>query len=312
MKFHKAVLLTCVLLSAILFIGGVNVLGDLSRQKQQKYNGYARVKQEYTRNEDGSVRQYEDGTVWEHPVNLLVLGLDDEEKRSDVILLVNYSPSGDKVNILSIPRDTRVSVRGRTTKINSLIATGGERLIIDRVEGMTGLPVDYFITLNFKGFREIVDTLGGVEFEIPFNMNYDDPDQDLHIHLRKGRQVLDGDRAEQLVRYRKGNRRGEGYEDGDIGRIKIQHEFIKEFIDQKMKLKYLSRADDIYFILQEHMATNIGIGDIKHYLKYLKNINYKNIEAYTVPGESKLINKIYYFIYDREETQRIISDNFFN
>lgn len=179
-------------------------------------------------------------------INVLVLGLDDDETRSDVIALINYNPIESKMKILSIARDTRVRVNGKYTKINSLIGKGGEKLVVDMVEEITGLPIDYYITLNFKGFREIVDILGGVEIDVPFDMDYDDPYQNLHIHLKKGKQVLDGKKAEEFVRYRKGNHSGEGYEDGDLGRIKMQQLFIEEFVKQKLKLKYLLKADEIF------------------------------------------------------------------
>lgn len=184
-------------------------------------------------------------------INVLVLGLDDDEKRSDVIALINYNPDENKMNILSIARDTRVKVNGKYMKINALIGKGGEKMVIDMVEDITGLPVDYYVTLNFKGFREIVDTLGGVEINVPFDMDYDDPYQNLHIHLKKGKQVLDGKKAEQFVRYRKGNHNGEGYEDGDLGRIKMQQLFMREFVNQKLKLKYLLKADEIFYTLKK-------------------------------------------------------------
>jgi len=101
-----------------------------------------------------------------------------------------------------------VKVNGKYMKINALIGKGGEKMVIDMVEDITGLPVDYYVTLNFKGFREIVDTLGGVEINVPFDMDYDDPYQNLHIHLKKGKQVLDGKKAEQFVRYRKATTTG--------------------------------------------------------------------------------------------------------
>lgn len=305
MKLHKAILITCILISAALFVNGILVLADFnSRLKSgQKPNNYSRIGQERLHDESSM--------MVEPPVNLLVLGLDGEEVRTDVIAVLNYNPENGGLNILSVARDTRVYVRGRATKINALMAIGGERLVIDGIEKLTGLPVNYYLSLNFEGFRKVIDTLGGVEVNVPINMYYDDPEQNLHIHLKKGMQLLDGKKAEQFVRYRKGNRRGQGYIDGDIGRIKAQQEFMKALIEQKVRLKYLSKADDIYFILKQYMRTNIEIGDVKHYLRHLKNIKYEDIRAFTIPGDSAYINNVSYFICNRKKTEELISDNFY-
>jgi len=244
-------------------------------------------------------------------INVLVLGLDDDEMRSDVIALINYSPNENKMNILSIARDTRVKFNGKYTKINSLIGKGGEKTVIDMVEDITGLPVDYYVTLNFKGFREIVDALDGVEIDVPFDMDYDDPYQNLHIHLKKGKQVLDGKKAEQFVRYRKGNHQGEGYEDGDLGRIKMQQLFIEEFVKQKIKLKYLLKANEIFYTLKKNMRTNIEIGDIRYFIRDIKNIKTPVIEGYTLPGYSRYIGSQWFYIYNKKETKKLIEENFY-
>ena len=302
-KSRKIIFIASAFLSVVLFINGIYALNIIGVRDRQRYGRLNRT---------GYDSKYEKSEVWdEAPVNLLVLGLDDEEVRSDVILLLNYSPTAGKINILSIARDTRVYVKGRAVKINALISMGGERMVVDRVQKLTGLPVHYYLTLDFTGFREIIDALDGVEFDIPFDMDYDDPDQNLHIHLRRGHQVLDGRKAEQLVRYRKGNRRAEGYEDGDIGRIKMQQEFLKAVIRQKAKLKYLTRADDVYFILREYLVTNMGIGDIRHYAGYLGNIKADDISTYTILGDTVYRDSTWYFIYDSKKTQQLINDKFY-
>jgi len=302
MRLRKVVLTVCILLSAVLFAGGLYVIAGSKVNSKVKQRNLNRISQEGLHDESSIFH--------EAPVNLLILGLDEYGERSDVILLMNYSPTPGKVNILSISRDTMVYVKSKPVKINSLIAIGGERLVADRIEKMTGLMVDYYVTIDFAGFRKVIDTLDGVEFDVPFNMNYDDPDQNLHIHLEKGRQMLDGKRAEQLVRYRKGNRKNEGYEDGDIGRIKMQQQFIESLIQQKLKLKYLSKADDIYFILKEHLSTNIEIGDVRYYLKYIKDFDYHNVRLFTIPGEAQIIDGLSYFIHDSKETKKMINEEF--
>ncbi|WP_456049011.1 LCP family protein [Acetivibrio cellulolyticus] len=248
----------------------------------------------------------------ERNINLLILGLDDEEVRSDVIALLNFNQSKKKINILSLARDTRVKVNGKYGKINALIAKGGEELIANEVGEITGLKVDYYVVLNFKGFREIVDVVGGVEVDVPMDMDYDDPTQNLHIHLKKGKQILNGEKSEEFVRYRKGNHKGEGYEDGDIGRIQAQQLFLKEFINQKLRPRYILKAGNIFSILKKNMRSNIEIGDIDFFVREINNIRLNGVKTFILPGDSVYKGGIWYYIYDKKKTEKIIEENFYN
>jgi cell envelope-related function transcriptional attenuator common domain len=245
------------------------------------------------------------------PVNLLILGLDEEGIRTDVILLMNFEPEKSKLNILSIARDTKVFARGKYSKINSVYSAGKEQLVADTVKEITGLSVQYYVTMNFVGFRKLIDTLDGVVFNVPFNMDYDDPTQKLHIHLNKGVQRLNGKESEQLVRYRKGNRSNEGYIDGDIGRIKMQQDFIKAMIKQKLNLKYLNKVDDVFAILAKYMRTNFNISDFAHYIPSVRKIEAADVKVFTLPGDSKLEDKAWYYIGDKQKTEELIDNNFY-
>ena len=244
------------------------------------------------------------------PVNLMLLGLDGDETRCDVIMLLNFDPDTSSLNLLSIARDTRVRYGRGYRKINSLYSAGKEKLVADEICEITGLPVHYYITADFRGFRKIIDTLGGVEFYVPFRMKYDDPTQDLHINLKKGKQLLDGRKAEMLVRYRKGNLRGQGYIEGDIGRIRMQQDFIRALIDQKLNFQYISKADDIFAIVRENVKTNIELSDIARYLPSVARIKEDSIKTFVLPGESHLISDVWWYIYDREQTADLIAENF--
>ena len=316
MRLKKAILVICILLFAVLFANGVSILNAAFNKGNEK-NGRINNSNNGDRFGDNGnnmsiLRLQDESSIMNEPaVNLLVLGLDEYEERADSIVLMNYSPDAVKLNILSIARDTRVFVNGKPVKINSLMAIGGEQKMIDMVEEITGLNINYYITLNFEGFRKIVDTLGGVRVNVPFNMNYDDPTQNLHIHLKKGVQVLNGREAEQYVRFRKGNNDNQGYSDGDLGRIKAQQEFIKSFIEQKLNLKYVSKIDDIYFILRKYMRTNIKLGDIRHYITSVKKLRNEDINAYTIPGRPRFIDGQSYFIINKKEVNRLIDEKFY-
>jgi LCP family protein required for cell wall assembly len=255
----------------------------------------------------GSDENSIDGTV---PVNVLLLGLDRDKTRCDVIMLLNFDPAVPALNILSIARDTRIFTGRTYRKINSFYSRGGEKRVAKEVSRITGLPVHYYVTADFKGFRKIIDTLDGVEFYVPFRMNYDDPTQNLHIHLKKGLQLLDGKKAEQLVRYRKGNYKKQGYIEGDIGRIRMQQDFMKALIDQKLNFRYLSKVDDIFAILQDYVNTNITITDIARYAGSASKLGSGSIRTFVLPGESCMISNVWWYIYDRKETESMIEENF--
>lgn len=319
---RKLILSICLIITSVLFIDGLSILHYTKKDMDARIKGDERnkkndgvvnksndnINESTKKTNDKSINQQENS-----PINLLILGLDGDGTRSDVILLANYKPGENAINILSIARDTKVIVNGKLAKINALLGMGGESLLISEIKKMTGLTIDYYLTLDFAGFREIIDKLGGVEIDVPFDMHYDDPVQDLHIHLNKGRQVLDGAKAEQFVRYRKGNSWGEGYKDGDLGRIEAQQLFIKELVKQKFNLKYFPKVVDICAILKEYARTNINLADIMY---HLKNISFRDnkvneVKAWTIPGDSVVIDSVAYFIYDREKTIEIIENNFY-
>ncbi|MCX7922328.1 MAG: LCP family protein [Clostridia bacterium] len=304
MKLRRLIFISCIFISVVLFINGLSVLALINKK------GLTRP---FSKHLDTQVKDnhMENSPLYRKPVNIIVLGLDEEEVRSDVILLLNFSPEKERLNILSIARDTRVRVGGKSAKINALVGMGGEILAIKKIEELTGLQVNYYVTLNFKGFRKMIDTLDGVEVNIPFDMDYDDSEQNLHIHLRKGRQVLNGQKAEQLVRYRKGNKAGEGYTDGDLGRIKMQQQFIKELIDQKIRIRYITKIYDVFYILKEYMKTNIELGDINYYLRDIRNLSYEKVAAFTLPGEARYVNHLWFFIPDKEKTTELLDKYFF-
>lgn len=267
------------------------------------------LQEEYTENTEYDTAG-ESRSEGQEPVNLMVLGLDRDKTRCDVILLFQYDSAVPKINLLSVARDTRVVVNGSYCKINAVYSKGGERLVARKISQITGLPVHYYVTLDFEGFRKIIDTFGGVEFYVPFRMNYDDPTQDLHIHLKKGLQVLNGRKAEQLVRYRKGNIKGQGYVEGDIGRIKMQQDFLNAFIDQKLKLRYISKMDELFGILGRYMTTNITMDDVSYYITDISKIRDSEVEAVVIPGDSRVIDGVWYYIYDRAKTRALIREHF--
>ena len=256
-------------------------------------------------------------------VNFLLIGVDAEGDRSDTIMLFSVDGYSKRINILSIPRDTRVQFGSNYEKINASIAIGKqevaagrlnepEELLIQKVKNLTGLPIDYFVSVDFNGFMEIIDALDGVEFNVPYDMDYDDPVQGLHIHLEAGQQHLSGKQAHDFVRFRHNNDMsapGE-YIMGDVGRIYWQQTFMKELIAQKLAPQYLARINSIFEVINRNVRTNFTMQDLLKYVSFIEEIDPASIKSYRIAGEDQYINGVSYYIYDEDGTTKLIHDVF--
>ncbi len=254
-------------------------------------------------------------------VNILLLGVDESGMRSDTIMLASLNGRTGKLNILSIPRDTRVLVGRYYQKINAAIGIGAqevrkgnlkepEELSVQKVKLLTGLPIHYFMSVNFDGFKEIIDAIGGVEFNVPFRMKYDDPVQNLHIDLQPGLQVLDGEKSHDFVRFRKGNPGYPGYAMGDLGRIEAQQAFIKALVSQKVNAKYLLKADDIFEVVCRYVRTNYTAKDLIKHIGAISKVSADTVTMYQLPGVAQTINGASYFICDDAKTTKLVETVF--
>lgn len=252
----------------------------------------------------------------EEPINVLLLGMDigdtndlsnKEAKRTDTIILANFDPVKKDIKLVSVPRDTRVKINGRSQKINAAYPIGGERLVKELVGNILGVKVDYVVKIDYEGFRGIVDALGGVDMYIDQDMNYDDPAQDLHIHFNKGETVhLDGKKAEEFFRWRKNND-GTGLVNGDVDRIKNQQKFLNALIDKFLSFSTITKIDDIIDVLNKNIETNIPLDVIVAYgLKGIE-VNKNNINMVTLPGEGKYIGNVSYYIPNEKATKELRS-----
>lgn len=260
----------------------------------------------------------------EGKINVLLLGVDVEGLRTDAIMLASYDIETSSVNLLSIPRDTRMYIGSKYQKINAAHAIGGMKGKIAGAEGtieavtrLTGIPVHYYVEFSFKAIDNFIDALGGVDFDVPDvegkgrGMNYDDPIQNLHIHLKPGMQHLKGNQVQQLLRYRKSNKSGLGYADGDRGRVEMQQNFIKELVDQKVNAKLILKLPDIFEQLSKDIKTNFTLSDVTKYAGYLKGFSSENISTYQLPGESNGTDYgASYWICDLEATRELVKTVF--
>lgn len=237
------------------------------------------------------------------PYNILVLGVDVEARLTDVMILCQIDPVEHSVKMLSIPRDTRIKLKGSSMKINASYAVGGVEKVIETVKNLTGLSVNHYFLINTKAFRDTIDALGGVDYNVPRNMNYEDPLQNLYIHLKAGYQHLDGDKAEQLVRYRQ-------YPNGDVDRIKVQQSFLKEIIAQKLKAEYIAKIPTVYDVIKSNASTDMTIAEMVSAGKQLLAIKGEDFKSMTLPGNGEYVGAVSYFLHDEEAAKELIQAEF--
>lgn len=208
--------------------------------------------------------------------NIVVFGTDKSGMRSDVIMLFSVSQKDETVSLLSIPRDTKITVNNHSDKINAALAIGEESFAIQKIKELTGVPIHDYITVNFGAVETIVDALGGVEFDVPQNMNYEDPYQNLSIHLRKGFQVLDGSDAVKLLRFRQ-------YPMGDIQRTEVQRNFIKACFEQKFKARYIAKLPEVYDAVEKNIKSSLTLAEAMSYVTIVKTMKNGHLDTYEMP-----------------------------
>ena len=246
-------------------------------------------------------------------MNILLMGLDEGKSRADTIMLVCLDKKAKTTKIISIPRDTRVTVNGRSIKINSTMGyKSREELMVKKVKELTGIPINYYAAVDFDGFIEIVDILGGVDYDVPFDMNYDDPYQGLSIHLKKGMQHLDGQAAHDYVRFRQNNYGTPpgNYALGDPGRIEAQQAFLKEFVRQKLKLRYIIRAPFLANSISKYLETNVDISKALGYIGTARKALKNGFQTYILPGEPQMIGGGSYYICHTKKTKELVAQEF--
>lgn len=243
----------------------------------------------------------------------LMMGVDAEDvkkskgTRTDTMMLFKVNFETGEINLLSIPRDTRVLVRGKKDKINHAHAYGGPELTMKTLRDFLNLDIDYYVKVDYRAVMEIVDAIGGVEIDVPQRMKYDDTTPGippLHINLKKGLQKLDGKKAHDFLRYRK------GYAEGDIGRIKAQQMFMKELIKQTLKPKNIIRLPKFIETYYDYVETNIPFKVIAKGALSATKIDLENMTTNTIPGEGQRISGADYWIYYKEETKKLVEEMF--
>ena len=292
---------------------------------------------EYVTDEEGNTIEItHDFEAVSGSYNILLLGQDKEAMLTDVIMIMNINNNNGSVTVMQIPRDTYV----KSTDGVSIITNKANELFVDHfnyyrnvqgegenkaykhaLETMADLladslciNIDFAAIMDLKGFKNIVNAIGGVEMDVPADMEYYDPVQDLTIRIPAGHQTLNGDMAEGFVRFRY------GYVQGDLGRVNAQKQFVMAFFNKLKSSISITNVSTISNLAKEvfdNIETNLGIDDIVYFGRSALSLDMSNIRMLTMPGnvnyshyvmnKAKTLEAInaYFNTFDREITSAV-------
>ncbi len=241
--------------------------------------------------------------------NILICGTDDDGTRTDTIMIGHLDVNDHSVALLSIPRDTLIDGDYSVPKINSVYGGAGKgeagmEALKLTLAGMLGFEVDGYALVDLDAFIDLVDLVGGVDFEVPQDMDYDDPTQDLHIHFTAGMQHLDGQAAMEVVRFRK------GYATQDIRRTEVQQAFMQVLAKQCLDEITLSKISGIADIFFENVLTDLTVGNIAYFGQELLKCDFDTMFTYTLEGEGVNIKGGSYYAIYLDRTLEVINEHF--
>ena len=309
-KKHKILkVFLIIILMIVLFIGGF--LGYSVYQNGWSLKG---ILQTVTGQSEEKLQELDEFKV-------LILGVSEDISAAltDTIMVASYNPRTQKAVLLSIPRDTYIGSNRYSAnsydKINALYQQGGAEKTLEAVNEITGLNIKNYVVISNNALVDLVNEIGGVEFNVPIDMDYDSNSQNLHIHLNAGVQTLTGEQAEWLVRFRHNNDGSSypsEYGDNDYGRMKTQREFIKSVAKQTLQFKNITKIGGLIDVVKKNVTTNITDWNaIKDYIPYAVEFNMDNLQTEIIPGVSARIpanTGLWFFEYDEVKTNELIEE----
>lgn len=244
----------------------------------------------------------------EENFSVLFIGVDDSEirkydsgSRSDALMLATFNKKAKSVKLLSIPRDSYVYVPAlkKKDKITHAHANGGVKSTIETVEGFLDIPVDYYVKMNFNAFIDAVDSLGGIEVDVPYALKeMDSKDNANAVRLKAGIQQLNGEEALALARTR-------NY-DNDIERGKRQQEILKAIMKKAINVQAINKYDDLMEAVGKNMATDIPFNEIKAFISFASAGTSLDFESLTLLGEDDYEGKKYIYTLDEDALDETI------
>lgn len=239
--------------------------------------------------------------------NVLVLGRDRAAGLTDVMMLVSLDANSQALRVLQLPRDTYADYTSSSyKKLNAAYAKLGGRGLVEFLNHHMGIPVDRYVCIDLSVFGEVVDSIGGVKVNVPADMDYDDPAQSLHIHLKAGEQVLSGEQAQMFVRFRS------GYALADVGRMDAQKLFLSSLASQLKSSMTASRAIDLACSCFGKVKTDLTLRECISCVKSLMSVELSSMHMATLPGASAEPRGggAWYYILNRAATEQLLTDTF--
>lgn len=265
-----------------------------------------------------SIGQEEEDIQNLEPLYCLVMGISEDisTELTDTIMLCAYFPQEQKVSILSIPRDTFVGDDKKNTtsydKINALYQKSPEKTL-EAVRKLTGVDVRNYVVINNNALKKVIDAVGGIYFNVPIDMWYDDVTQDLHIYINKGYQLLNGENAVKVLRFRHNNDMStypKEYGEQDLGRMRTQREFIKAAASQILSSNNILKLNEILEIVFDNIQTNFSISELIKYIPSATEFNVANMKTEALPGVADYLGVLSFFIVDEDQSEQMISSMF--
>lgn len=243
-------------------------------------------------------------------LNVLILGIDDGDnefkdapKRTDVMLLASFDPVKNDVAILSLPRDTRVKIPGNQglDKINHAYAYGGVPLAKKTVANLLMVPIHYYVLLNWQGFIDVIDIIGGIDYYVENDMDYEDPYADLSIHIEHGFQHMDGKKAGEYIRFRND-------EMGDIGRVQRQQRFLKALASEIFSIGNVVKVPTLINSVEKHLQTDMDFLTMVKAANSFKVFGGEKVRAQMLYGDFQTIDGLSYWVTSQDKTEQTLKE----
>lgn len=252
--------------------------------------------------------------------NFLLLGRDQIGFNTDVFMIASFDVKNNSISIMQIPRDTYVEFNnGNYCKINSLLSrlyyaqysSGAEdpekeacNDLMELLQNNLNIKLDYYAMVDLDGFKSIVDRIGGVTLDVPADMYYNDPDQNLYINLKAGTQTLNGEQAEGFIRFRY------GYTQADLGRIDAQKIFMSAFIKQVKEKISVSMIQGFISDALQYVDTSMPLSDCIYFANQVLKIDMSNINMMSAQGQATNYYGSYFVIY--RDAMLMMVNKYFN
>ncbi|MBJ8026517.1 LCP family protein [Bacillus cereus group sp. N21] len=283
----------------------MSLIGSVGLYMFNSYSSLMEMYSGFTR--DKSKLRAEDVEITKEPFSVLIMGIEDyatdgQNGRTDSLMFATINPKTKNVSLMSIPRDSRVTIAGKNKKdkINAAHAYGGEKMALETVENFLRVPVDHYVKIDFKGFKGIVDAVGGITVDVPFNFEErSDIDYYKLIQFKQGQQELNGEEALAYVRMRKQD------PNGDYGRSARQRQVLAAVVHKLNSASTVFKIKDLAEVVGKYVKTDIPVSDGLALYNKLSGFDPSNIKTIKLEGEDKKLNDIYYFIPDEMSVQNV-------